>query len=76
MRMEASDLQAYDDWLADHMEELYAAYSGKVIAIHQGQVVNVGNSEIEVYRWVRDANLQPRPLVFRVPTEADLNLVL
>ena len=74
--MEASNLQAYDDWLADHMEELADQYAGQVVAIHEGRVARVGDSEVEVYRWIREAGLRPQPLVFRVPTEEDINSIL
>lgn len=74
--MEAILLQQYDDWLADHLEELMLQYSGRVVAIHEGKVLMVGSSEGEVYQWVREARLEPPPLVFRVPREQDFQSLL
>ncbi len=74
--MEASQLQQYDEWLAEHLEELVVQYAGKVAAIHGGEVVMVGSSEVEVYRWVREKGLEPPPLVFRVPREQDMQSIL
>ncbi len=31
--MEATELDAYNNWLAEHMEELVAQYAGRVVAI-------------------------------------------
>ena len=74
--MEDFVLQEYDKWLADHMEELVARYASTVVAIHAGQVVHTGHSEVEVYQWVHEKALQPTPLVFRVPCAADLDALL
>jgi hypothetical protein len=76
MAMEALDLQAYDDWLADHMEDLVRQYAGKTVAIHHGQIVAVDESETEVYRQVAAIACVPRPLVFRVPRERDVESIL
>jgi len=34
--MEASLLKEYDEWLAEHLEELVAKYPAKVVAIQKG----------------------------------------
>ena len=74
--MEAFVLWKYDEWLADHLEELVRRYPSKVVAIHEGQVVYTGDSEAEVYQWAAKAGLTPMPLVFRIPRAADLDSVL
>lgn len=74
--MEALQLQAYDDWIADHLDELVSQYAGRVVAIYQGEVTIVGDSEVEVYREVRERGLEPMPLVFRVPHEEDFQSIL
>ena len=74
--MEASVWREYDEWLADHMEELIGQYPSKVVVIHQGQVVYTGNSEVEVYQWVDKMSLSPMLLVFRIPRAEDLDSVL
>ncbi|MBI2875797.1 MAG: hypothetical protein HYY20_02825 [Candidatus Tectomicrobia bacterium] len=74
--MEASQLQKYDEWLAEHLDELVAQYPAKVVAIHEGKVIFIGNTEAEIYRQVRETGLEPMPLVFRVPREEDLQSIL
>lgn len=74
--METMQLQQYDDWLADHLDELMTQYPARVVAIHAGRVAFVGDSEIDVYRQIRGARLKPMPLVFRVPREEDLQSIL
>lgn len=74
--MEIEQLQQYDEWLADHLDELVQQYANKVVAIHQGQVIIVGELESEVYSQIRKQDLTPMPLVFRVPSEDDLQSIL
>lgn len=74
--MEASLLEEYDNWLAEHLEELVAKYPAKVVAIHKGEIAFVGDVEADIYRKVQEAGLDPIPLVFRVPREEDLQSVL
>jgi hypothetical protein len=75
-QMETLALQRYDEWLAEHMEELVDRYPSKVVAIHEDQIVFVGDAEAEVYQWVHRTALTPMPLVFRVPRAEDLDTVL
>jgi hypothetical protein len=74
--MEALQLQKYDEWLADHLEELVDQYAGKVVAIHEGRVILIGNTESDIYRQVFEAGLEPMPLVFRIPREEDFQSIL
>ena len=74
--MEALQLQEYDDWLAEHLDELVAKYPAKVVAIHKGKIVSIDDTEAHVYRRVLEAGLEPMPLVFRVPREEDLQSIL
>jgi hypothetical protein len=74
--MEDAELQEYDTWLAEHLEELVSQYPSKVVAIHAGQVIYIGDAEVEVYQWVRQRGLAPMPLVFRVPRQEDLEAIL
>ena len=69
--MEEAQLQEYDEWIADHLNDLVERYAGKVVAIHKGEVIVVGDSEVEVYRKVREKRFEPMPLVVRVPREED-----
>ena len=74
--MEPLQLQKYDDWLAEHLDELVSRYPAKVVAIHEGKNIFIGDTETDIYQQVRKAGLEPMPLVFRVPREEDLQSVL
>lgn len=52
------------------------SFHGKVVAIHEGNVVIVSDLEGDVYCQVRERGLEPMPLVFRVPREGDLQSIL
>ena len=69
-------MQQYDEWLAEHLEELMVQYPGKVVVIYEGQIIFVGDTESDIYRRIREADLEPMPLVFRVPCEEDLQSIL
>jgi hypothetical protein len=58
------------------MEEIVAAYAGKVVAIQDERVAFVGESEIDAYRWARTTGRTRMPLVLRVPTAEDLQSLL
>jgi hypothetical protein len=73
---EALDLEEYDVWLAEHLDELVAHYSAKGLAIYEGKVIVVGNTKADIYRRIREAGLEPMSLVFRVPCEEDLQSIL
>ncbi len=72
--MEANQLLADDEWLTNHLDELVDRYAGRVIAIQQGTIVAIGDSEAEVYRLVQGQ--EPMPLVFRVPRVEDFQSIL
>jgi hypothetical protein len=74
--MKDLQLEEYDEWLAEHLDDLVAQYPAKVVAIHGGKIIFVGDQEAEVYHQIRQAGLEPMPLVFRVPREEDLQSIL
>lgn len=52
--MEALILQKYDEWLAEHFEELVDQYSGKVVAIQEGKIIFIAEFARRVsnlYLW-------------------------
>ena len=75
--MDPQLLQEYEDWLTEHFEELVDQYAPRVVAIHQGQVCMVGDSEAEVYRRLRESGFKEvMPLVLRVPRGEDMDCLL
>jgi len=75
-RMKAAQLMSYDRWLAEHLEDLMEKYPGKVVAIQDGKIIAIGDSEAEVYRMPQVQGAKEMPLVFRVPTLEDFQAIL
>ena len=74
--MEKLLLMDYDEWVAEHLDELVEQYAGQVVAIQEGKIVMVGESERELYREIHERGMEPMPLVLRVPREEDLQAIL
>jgi hypothetical protein len=51
-------------------------YSGKVIAVQDGEVVAVGTSRVEVCRPFRESGMQPLPLIIDVPYPGEFDNLL
>lgn len=73
--IDPAELQALDDWLADHMEELVVKFPGKHIAVHKGRVVAVGASYKEVFAEAERQGITESPFVMEVPTPEDVVVV-
>ncbi|MBI4026423.1 MAG: hypothetical protein HY360_15670 [Verrucomicrobia bacterium] len=75
-KLNSSVVEAYDQWMASHSNELFQRYAGKVVAVYQGKVIEVGDTLQQVYEKVDARHLTVPPLVFEVPTEKDLVSIL
>ena len=70
------NLQRYDDWLAQHFEEVVAKYSKRSIAVVNDEIVAIGDTEKEVEQSAREKYPDSIPFVFTVPAEEDLVCLL
>ena len=70
------DLEALDHWYAAHFEELVQNYTGKCIAVVEGEVVVVADTEKDADRLTREKHLGVIPLVLYIPTEEELVCLL
>jgi len=70
------NLQRYDDWLAQHFEEVVTKYSKRSIAVVNDEIVAVGDTEKEVEQSAREKYPDVIPFVFTVPAEEDLVCLL
>jgi Family of unknown function (DUF5678) len=66
------DLKRLDDWYTEHFEELVEKYPGKAVAMVNGEIVEVGDSERGLDRRARKRYPGETPFVIRVPTEQEL----
>jgi hypothetical protein len=70
-----AELDAYDAWLAKHLDELVQRYPGRVVAVYDEHVVAVGDSYREVFAAVAAQRFKHEPLTLRVPTTEEANAV-
>lgn len=69
-------MKKLDDWYTSHFEELVEKYPHKAIAVVKGQIVAVGESELEVYRQALQQYPNETPFVLTIPSEEDLVCLL
>jgi len=70
------NLDEMDKWYADHFEELVHRYGGKAIAVIDGEVAAVADTEKEADEIARKLKPDAVPLVLSIPTEEELLCLL
>jgi hypothetical protein len=70
------DLEAMDSWYAAHFEELVREYAGKAIAVVEGKIAAVADTEKEADRFARKTHPEVVPLVLAIPMEEELVCLL
>ena len=63
----ADILQKDSEWMTEHYSKLIEKYPGQMIAINEGEVVAVGEHEVEVYCTQRRKAKLVGPLVLNIP---------
>ena len=71
--IDPAELDAYDAWLAEHLDELVRSHPGKVVAVYHDGVVAVGDSYREVFAAAAARGIT-EPLT-RVPTTEEATAV-
>lgn len=72
--IDPTELDAYDAWLAEHLDELVRRHPGKVVAVYRDGVVAVGDSYREVFAAAAAQGIA-EPLTLRVPTAEEASAV-
>jgi len=67
-QIDPAELDAYDAWVAAHLDEMVRQHPGKVIAVYQGRLVAVGDTYREVFDATRARGIAEEPFTMRVPT--------
>jgi hypothetical protein len=73
-QIDPAELDAYDAWVAEHLDEMVREHPGKAIAVYQGRLIAVGDT----YREVLDAAEArgiTEPFTMRVPTADEVRAV-
>jgi hypothetical protein len=66
-QIDPAELDAYDAWVAEHLDEMVRQHPGKVIAVYQDCVITVGNTYREVLDAAKARGIA-EPFTMRVPT--------
>ncbi len=75
MRRELN-LEALDEWYTIHFEELVGKHAGKAIAVVDGEIVAVADTEREADCLAREKHPDAVPFVLAIPTEEELVCLL
>jgi len=70
------NLGEMDKWYTAHFAELVEKYGGKSIAVVEGKIVAVANTEKEADQIARKKMPDAFPLVLTIPTEEELLCLL
>ncbi len=74
-RIEAAELDAYDAWVAENLDQMVRQYPGKVIAVYQGRLIAVADTYGEVFAATKAQGVTGEPFTMRVPTSDEANAV-
>jgi hypothetical protein len=69
------ELDAYDAWVAEHLDEMVRQRSGKVIAVYQGRLIAVADTYREVFEVTKARGIAEEPFTMRVPTRDEADAV-
>jgi hypothetical protein len=74
-RIDPAELDAYDAWLAEHLDEMVRHYPGKVISVYEGRLIAVGDTYREVFDATKARGIMEEPFTMRVPTADEAHAV-
>jgi hypothetical protein len=74
-RIDPAELDAYDAWVAEHLDEMVRQYPGKVIGVYQNRLIAVADSYREVFEAAKTQGIAEQPFTLRVPTTDEANAV-
>ena len=73
--IDPAELDAYDAWVAEHLDEMVRLHPGKVIAVFQDRLIAVADSYREVFEAAKALGITGAPFTLRVPTADEANAV-
>ena len=73
--IDPAELDAYDAWVAEHLDEMVRQHPGKVIAVYRGRLIAVGHTYREVFDATRRHGITEEPFTMRVPTADEAHAV-
>jgi hypothetical protein len=73
--IDPAELDAYDAWVAEHLDEMVRQHPGKVIAVYQDRLIAVGDTYREVFDAASSRGIAGEPFTMRVPTADEAHAV-
>jgi len=74
-QIDPAELDAYDAWVAEHLDEMVRQHPGKVIAVYQGRLIAVGDTYRQVFDATKARGIAEEPFTMRVPTTDEARAV-
>jgi hypothetical protein len=74
-QIDPAELDAYNAWVAEHLDEMVRRHPGKVIAVYQGRLIAVGDTYREVFDAAKAQGIMEEPFTMRVPTTDEARAV-
>jgi hypothetical protein len=74
-QIDPAELDAYDAWVAEHLDEMVRRHPGRVIAVYQGNLIAVGDTYREVFDAAKARGITDEPFTMRVPTADEAHAV-
>jgi hypothetical protein len=74
-QIDPAELDAYDAWVAEHLDEMVRQHPGKVIAVYRGRLIAVGDTYREVFDATKARGIAEEPFTMRVPTTDEARAV-
>ena len=68
LAIDPAELDAYDAWVADHLDEMVRLYPGKVIGVHADELIAVADTYREVFDAAAKRGIGMELLTLRVPS--------
>jgi len=74
-QIDPAELDAYDAWVAEHLDEMVRQHPGKVIAVYQGRLIAVGDTYRQVFDATKARGIAEEPFTMRVTTTDEARAV-
>ena len=74
-QIDPAELDAYDAWVAEHLDEMVRQHPGRVIAVYKDRLIAVGDTYREVFDATRARGIADEPFTMRVPTAEEAHAV-
>jgi len=75
LAIDPAELDAYDAWVEQHLDEMVQQHPGKVIGVYNGRLIAVGDDYRDVFAAAAKQGIKQKPFTLRVPMADEVNAV-